>query len=277
MHIVTGMHRSGTSFVSQALHWLGADFGDPELLYPADHWNQNGYFENIEIIDINNKSILGHSAKIENWLNAPQNRLERLINSIQSMKWKYLFFPSIQSTCERALEWHPQMRALHNTYRGKYVKDPRFCLTINAWQECGTIESMVFIFRNPASVAGSVRRREGLPLSFGYKYWLYHIENFFAYAPKDVPLYIFDFDNFFNPETQQDEFNRLVNLCHLEQDQEWVQSLSSQLDISLRTQTDPGKEIPKVCRDYYEQLNILHQKCSREPILLGDFSHLFRD
>ena len=94
MNIITGMHRSGTSFLAQALNELGADFGDPEKLFPADNWNRNGYFESIPVIDINNKIILGPSANIKHWLNAPENPFLRMINNIQTMKWKYLYFPS---------------------------------------------------------------------------------------------------------------------------------------------------------------------------------------
>ncbi len=275
MHIVTGMHRSGTSFISQSLHWLGADFGDPESFFPADHWNKSGYFENIDIIDINNKSILGASAKIDYWLNAPKNTFIRLINSALSMKWKYLYFPSIQGINTRGELWQSQMQSIHELYKGKYVKDPRFCLTIKSWGNFGAIESITFIFRNPASVAGSVKRREGLPLSFGYKYWIYHIENFLKHAPKDTPLFIYNFDNFFSTDNQKSEFDRLASMQGITFNDERALSLPSQLKINERTQNNSHLKMPKHVLNYYEILNELHESSSSGPIYLRNFQHLF--
>ena len=45
MRIITCCSRSGSSFVCQLLHELGANFGEPDKLVKPDEWNKKGYFE----------------------------------------------------------------------------------------------------------------------------------------------------------------------------------------------------------------------------------------
>ena len=53
MRIITCCSRSGSSFVCQLLHELGANFGEPDKLVKPDEWNKKGYFENRSINKIN--------------------------------------------------------------------------------------------------------------------------------------------------------------------------------------------------------------------------------
>ena len=111
---------------------------------------------------------------------------------------------------KRAPRWLNEISALNDCYKGQYVKDPRFCLTINNWDTNKDIEKIFFIFRNPSAVAGSINRREKLPVSYAYNYWLYHIEGFLTRAPKDRPIYFFNFDHFLSAEKQDGEFEKLA-------------------------------------------------------------------
>ncbi|MEQ9434966.1 hypothetical protein [Hyphomonas sp.] len=270
MRIVTGMHRSGTSFVCQCLSALGADFGDPALLFPADKWNQAGYFENVELIDIDNKLILGKSAKIENWLNAPEGLLGRVINSFQSMKWKYFLFPGRDKIIQRSKHFTPEMKALARTYAGTYVKDPRFCLTLGAWVDVGAVESVVFSFRNPGAVAGSIRRREGLPRWFGHKYWIYHIQGFFADLPPETPLFVVDFDAFFLADQQAEAFARLRRFMGVPDSETAERDLKGRLELRLRTQADPIEKLPEREARVYAALVELCERCGNAPMTIAD-------
>ena len=271
MNIVTGMHRSGTSFVAQCLEYLGADFGDPERFFPADKWNQQGYLENIDILDVNNRSILGDKAKFDFWLQQPERRLERIINSVSSRKWKYFYFPNINGIHQRAKKYTSSIERLTEDYADKFVKDPRFCLTLKSWLEPGQIRQIVFCFRDPESVAGSIRRRESLPLAFGYRYWLYHVAGFMEQVPGDIPILLVDFDTFFDGETQNAAFTRLAHA--MGNDTFDVQGLKNTLNIKLRTQHSKGKSMPVRVTRSYEALRELYQ-LSTEPLLLSDFPEL---
>ncbi|MDH3465969.1 MAG: hypothetical protein OES26_08670, partial [Gammaproteobacteria bacterium] len=59
MIVTTGMHRSGTSLVCQLMSALGVDFGESGQLYAQDHWNEQGYYEALPVIDINSQIITG--------------------------------------------------------------------------------------------------------------------------------------------------------------------------------------------------------------------------
>lgn len=275
MYIIAGMHRSGTSFVSQVLDHLGADFGDPELLFPADKWNQNGYFENIDVIDINNRAILGDKASINFWLEAPESLPARLLNSVRSRKWKYFLFPSIESIRGRMENYEGRVTEFHDTYRGKYVKDPRFCLTIGAWAEKGPIEGAVFPFRNPYAVAGSIQRREGLPRSFGFKYWLYHIRGFIQECPTDTDVFFTDFDAYFDAEQQISEFASIAAYLKVADDDPRVESLSGKLDVKLKTQAVSEEGMNNDINAAYDALKSYHALCmGGKTVKLGDYPQL---
>ena len=142
---------------------------------------------------------------------------------------------------------------------------------MKAWLELGDIQKIVFCFRDPESVAGSIRRRESLPLAFGYRYWLYHVEGFMAQAPGDIPILLVDFDEFFDSDTQHAAFHRLAQA--MGNDQFDIQGLIRTLNIKLRTQYSKGKGMPVRVARSYEALRELYRK-SKGPLLLSDFPEL---
>jgi hypothetical protein len=262
MKIVTGMHRSGTSFISQALHEIGANFGDTSLLFPADKWNAKGYFENINFIDINNKLILGLKADIDDWLKMPEDGLQRKSSLFRTRKWKYFLFPSIDSINRNEIILRNRISTLAKSYSGVFVKDPRFCLTLRAWSRNTDINEIVFIYRSRSEVAKSIRRREGLPLWFGYRFWNYHIENFFSGLPEGTKLMIFKFDNFFNNNLRDAEFDRLIKSFSTSPTSNNAVDLSRVLDVRLRTQTSENK-LPNSSMGIWNKLEHLHAENPR--------------
>src|SRR6185436_2942766 len=53
--IITGMHRSGTSFVTELFQSAGLHIGDH--LFPADAGNPRGYFEDQEILTLQREML----------------------------------------------------------------------------------------------------------------------------------------------------------------------------------------------------------------------------
>lgn len=254
MHIVTGMHRSGTSFLAQAFHLLGANFGATDRLFSADFWNQKGYFESIDVVDINNRLILGHNATVDFWLTAPESGLARARNSFAARKWKYFFRPSVARIDARSSTYDGKIRELHEIYRGCYVKDPRFCLALGSWVSRGPVEGLVFSFRDPWAVAASIKRREGLPLVFGYQQWLYHVRNFWAQVPSNLPVFLVDFDQFFDMTTQGQAFERLARYMKHTDLPTQSARLMQALDIRLRHHKSAPGDMPKAVAQAYEAL-----------------------
>src|SRR6478752_6240938 len=74
--IVTGMHRSGTSFLARAFNLCGVDLGNPEDLY-SDQWrpesdNIRGHWENKNILNLTEETLaLNHGS----WDNPPENMI----------------------------------------------------------------------------------------------------------------------------------------------------------------------------------------------------------
>ena len=277
MNVVTGMHRSGTSFCALLFSRLGCDFGPADGLFAADKWNQSGYFEAVDVVDVNNKLILGPKVDIERWINAPEGAARRMVNSIKSQKWRYLLFPGEQKIASNGVLQKEQLERVYQQHRQAYVKDPRFCLTLHVWYDYANIESLTFSFRSPMSVAGSLKRREKLPLFYGVRYWHYHIENFFRAVDVDTPLYLVNFDDFFAEEKYISEFRSVVSRF-TRGDDSAVKSLVEELDFRQRTQwamLDSG--VSKVDKAY-ESLKALHSNVTQgEPIFMRDFPKLHED
>lgn len=275
MHFVTGMHRSGTSFLSQALHALGADFGPHERLFASDIWNQSGYFESIDVVEINNRMILGPKAAVEYWLSAPESGFSRFRNSIISGKWKYLFRPGIAGINRRGQRYDAEITKLHETHQGLFVKDPRFCLTLDAWINRGPVESLIFTFRSPSSVAHSIKRREGMPLWLGYQQWLYHVRGFFAQLPLDAPLFMVDFDRFFDPNAVDAAFSDLIRFMDQEVSEKRLETLRQTLKLRLRNHALPLESGPAAIVAAYEGARALRAACKDgRPVCLGDHPRL---
>ncbi|MDE2343478.1 MAG: glycosyltransferase [Betaproteobacteria bacterium] len=153
---VLGMHRSGTSTITHALQILGANLG-PRLIAPAPD-NPDGFFESIEVVDINDGLLneLGHSwddfrPLPENWLdsNAAARARARIVD----------FF---ERTFAREPLWA--------------IKDPRLCLTFPLWRqvllELGATFGSLLVVRDPSAIADSLRRRNGIGTNLSNALWL---------------------------------------------------------------------------------------------------------
>ena len=146
------MHRSGTSLIARLCHEGGGDLGDTATFHPADKWNPGGYYEQQAVLDVN----------------------IALINGIWG-RLAYLSLPDTGTILRRAVKLAGKIGGIDRTYRGKIVKENRFCLSLPAWLEHGAaIESVLICLRHPHAVAKSLRRRNKIPLRLGYSLWREH-------------------------------------------------------------------------------------------------------
>ena len=159
--IILGMHRSGTSLVSRSLRVFGADHGDN--LFPADSDNAKGYWEDIDLIDLNKEMLA--------CLNTEWDHL-RPVDAADATRLRE------KGYLRRALE------LLNRKAAGKPLsgfKDPRFAQLFPFWrevfQECGMRVSYILALRNPLSVAQSLEKRNQIEKTEGYMMWLAHTMN----------------------------------------------------------------------------------------------------
>jgi hypothetical protein len=169
------MHRSGTSLVAQIAYSAGANFGNPETFWPADSWNPAGYFEQKEIIKLNRKLINGSLGRLH-----------------------YFFPPSEGLIRRRAEKCRPEITLLAGKYADNLVKENRFCLTISEWLDSGAmIDKILVVFRDPAKVAHSLRRRNKIPRAVSNMLWYEHLSRLERSAP-EIPRNYLWYDSFVN-------------------------------------------------------------------------------
>ena len=146
--IVSGMHRSGTSFLSQIIARLGVFFPGP-LIGPNDS-NANGHLENSLVTTIHDQLLvdLGRT-----W--SGRNGHQPLPDGWQTRPATTSAYQQVKSLLENYLsEGHP--------YIG--IKDPRISLLLPFWREiCEDLEidkTFLFALRHPKEVAQSLVRRD---------------------------------------------------------------------------------------------------------------------
>jgi len=182
MVIITGMHRSGTSLVAKLFFEAGADMGSEETFFQPDRWNPHGYFEQIDIIRVNEALIHG-------------------------ALWKFIYFrlPSAKVIMRKASKLADRIQQTALKYRGCVVKEPHFCLTLHAWLKYGIgIEKVIICLRDPICVAKSIQRRNKITLRHAYRLWVTHNRRLLEYI-KDVPARFVYYNNLLNEGTFFDE------------------------------------------------------------------------
>ncbi|MGB0748026.1 MAG: glycosyltransferase [Magnetospiraceae bacterium] len=149
--LILGMHRSGTSALTAGVSALGFTLGGGENARDSD--NPKGYFENIDIVELNNRILLENGGF---WA-APG------------------FGRAVDWTADSFTRFIPEAQDLLNTHYGAggnwVLKDPRMCLLLPFWQplitdQMGAEIRYLHITRNPLEVALSQqsRRRAGGPV-----------------------------------------------------------------------------------------------------------------
>lgn len=180
MIVVTGMHRSGTSLVAMTLEALGVSFGDHARFYAADEWNERGYFERRDVMDINNRMITGFART--------GSKLSALAGQI-----RYLAEPDVDSVVARGSRFADDIRMVTDEIGDGAIKDPRLCITWSAWSDHVDIEACVLCLRHPHEVADSLQRRQRIPMALGLRFWRYHMDALRRRTPAN--LIVVDLDS----------------------------------------------------------------------------------
>jgi len=137
--IITGMHRSHTSYVTQCLHQANLQLGDE--LIGANEYNQHGHFEDQGIVEFHNKILTNHGLR-HRWYGVNRGKLK-----------------SFTFSKEEIQEAEKHMSRLRSGGRDFGWKDPRGSLFLNAWQKVFPENHYLFVFRNPVACVNSLLRR----------------------------------------------------------------------------------------------------------------------
>lgn len=146
---VLGMHRSGTSLLAGVLDRLGLDAGRQDLMFKADEFNNDGYWERVDVVEWHDRALRRQNG----WASAPppttahrDTRLDGLAEEI----------PTLLAPYDR-----PWM-----------LKDPRQCLLLPLWHEArGSSDLHVVSVRHPHEVQRSLSRRNGYSPELSIALW----------------------------------------------------------------------------------------------------------
>jgi hypothetical protein len=181
--LVLGMHRSGTSALARVLSLAGARL--PRTLFEAvEGDNDLGYWESRRLIE-------RHEALFE--------RLGTTMLAGEPVD------PAWFRSRDAALEEAALARIVHEEWSGGFgrasrcwvVKEPRICRLMPLWRgvlaRTGRRVAAVHAIREPAQVAASLARRDGMPAVRAERAWLEHVLSAERWS-RDLPRAFTTFD-----------------------------------------------------------------------------------
>ena len=173
--IMTGMHRSGTSYLSRALNLCGVNLGPKSDFYDTElnpkFGNPRGHWENNKIVNLNEKILKTNDGT---WWNVPKS-IEKLPSNFDNKINTILkSFYSENAICYG-------------------FKDPRFCITLDSWSKNFPNFVLTGIFRHPLKVAESLKLRDGFDYDKSLNLWKVYNQNLLAFLKK-FGGFLLDFD-----------------------------------------------------------------------------------
>lgn len=155
-YFVLGMHRSGTSAITQVLALSGATL--PENVMPGDEHNAKGYFEPWRIAVFNDQRLRAGGSAWDDPFAFPYRALEPR----EEKRW-----------ITRATDLFDEEFA---GARHPLMKDPRVSVLGPLWRavlhDLGLPVRAVIPVRHPLAVAGSLARRDGFPVEKSLLVWV---------------------------------------------------------------------------------------------------------
>jgi hypothetical protein len=180
---ITGMHRSGTSMVTRALHDSGLHLvgtGAEDLIDAAED-NPEGFWENKAIVACNDDLLEATGGA---WDNPPQ------LPPVAVDDPRAAHVAEASTAALAALREHDRWG----------FKDPRTCLTAAYWLDLEPELRFIICVRHPIEVALSLKRRNQNSYSLGLSLW----ERYYATVLDQVPAerrIVTHYDTFFtDPE-----------------------------------------------------------------------------
>lgn len=152
--VVLGMHRSGTSAVTQAIHALGACAGDRFDMDLFQESNANGHWESVLLRRVNDELL---------------HRLGGRWDAPPELGFGWWSLPAANGLVGRA---RAAFAAAYGSATPWVWKDPRNCLTLPFWLRALDVSPLlIVVWREPAEVAGSLAARDDLPRPVGLALW----------------------------------------------------------------------------------------------------------
>ncbi|UVK92198.1 glycosyltransferase [Pseudomonas atacamensis] len=184
--IVLGMHRSGTSALTRGLSALGVSLGDE--LHPAGPDNPTGFWEDSDVIAINNEILCLLGSAHDH------------VGVIDANVFDLPEFPRLYETAKELVRKKTASTSIWG------MKDPRITRLLPFWKklldELGFEVGYVIALRNPLNVAASLTARNQTAPVKSYVLWLEHMLQAVANTHSDKRLVV-SYDNLLSAPNEQ--------------------------------------------------------------------------
>jgi hypothetical protein len=182
---ITGMHRSGTSMITRALHDSGLHLvgtGAEDLVDPAED-NPEGFWENKAVVACNDELLEATGGAWDNPPALPPAAVDD---------------PRVAHVAEASTAALAAL-AEHDHWG---FKDPRTCLTAGYWLDLEPELRFVICVRHPVEVALSLKRRNQNSYSLGLALWERYYAAVLDLVPPDRRI-VTHYDTYFvDPEAE---------------------------------------------------------------------------
>lgn len=173
--IVLGMHRSGTSALTGALHAMGAFVGDEAALTGKNPENPLSFFERRDARHICD-AILHKSGA--DWWKVANFDVDRVPHTLIRAR-----LPEIETMVS-------QLEAGAGPEGAWVLKEPRLCLLYPIFRRVLLKPHIIIPVRHPAEVAKSLRRRNGFTLQAGLALWEAYMVSVARVASGQAPILV---------------------------------------------------------------------------------------
>ena len=176
---VVGMHRSGTSAVSGALHFLGLNHGS-KVMAPAPD-NPKGFWENRYVVNLNDRILDSIGASWDMVPSYVSSEAGQVVDPAEHIRGKF---------SERLIQvWASQF---NHSVGGVALKDPRICLTLPIWEQTARKDdrevSHLFAVRHVEDVASSLAVRNNFTPEQSATLWAHYNLAALRHLPEGTPV-----------------------------------------------------------------------------------------
>lgn len=156
--LVLGMHRGGTSALTRAISYLGAEL--PATLMPPGPDNVHGFWESDRIVPFNEQLLFDAGSNWDDFRAVPPDWIK-------------------QNHSRYAPEIHKLVASEFGEAERFILKDPRISRIVPIWDRALSDQSIDCVYaipvRSPLAVAESLRRRDNFPYEKSFLLWLRHM------------------------------------------------------------------------------------------------------
>ncbi len=209
-----GMHRSGTSLTQKILNIIGVPIGPEDKLHKPQKDNPKGFWEQSEIVSINDKILNLFDGSWDNPPKFPDNwtKLE-IINQLK-------------------LDAYNVIENNFKSYKMWGFKDPRTSLTLPFWQEIIPNMKYIICVRNPLDVSLSLKKRNNFSIEKGLALWNHYTISAILNTANHQTIFM-PYENIMSePETQIDRLLKSFDILGFKKDKEYEEALKF-IDSSL--------------------------------------------